>query len=228
MKKPLLLVGAICTILCLLALGNLIFHGKTRPVPSLPASPSNTQPNSQPLPTSTADTTPPVDSAPTQGSAPVAVPHGKFHPPTVATAYSGATPSTPAVRQQVSANTGTSRSQTSPRISSSAPASIPQGAAEEVVPVPLGARLPAALVDSATDVTPEQAAVLDNLADDFLNSTTPSASGNGPSPSPKNDEAPGWDPAVVDADERYRSLFGVDAYNTWTSAAAKEALAEKQ
>jgi len=138
-----------------------------------------------------------------------------------------ATPKNPAPASsfQVGA-AGTSQGGDSPAGISALP-STPE-VTEEVVSVPMGARLPAALVDSATDVTPEQATVLDNLADDFLDSTNP-ATTSGTGQTQTSDEGEGtWGPALAEADERYRALFGADAYNAWTSAAAKEALAEKQ
>jgi len=220
MKNHLPLVGAICTVICLMSLGTLIFHRNERPVERKPDSSSTTQQNSQPLPISDVGTT-----------TPASVSYAKSHPPTAAAASSSANPPTLlAVRQQgaISANREVSQSS---RISSSLPTSNPKGSMdmEEVIPVPLGAQLPAALVDPAPDATAEQAVALDNLADDFLNSTAadPDSTNNGNPTTPKDAEE-NWNSAASEANERYRSLFGVEAYNAWTTAAAKEALAEKQ
>lgn len=143
--------------------------------------------------------------------------------------------STPPVHRQqttVSATRQAAPTKSSPGITSAsvAPASVAQGRAEEVIPVPIGARLPAALVDPAPNATAAQTTALDNLGDEFLNSTAPSQTtaknGSATSPGTSSDEG-NWNSAAAEANERYRSLFGVEAFNAWSTAAAKEALTEK-
>lgn len=152
--------------------------------------------------------------------------------PAVMTANSIST--TPVHRQQatISARPQASTTKSPPGITSlpAAPASVAQGTTEEVIPVPIGARLPAALVDPAPSATAAQATALDNLGDEFLNTSAPdlttakniSAAGPGTSSDEGN-----WISAAAEANERYRALFGVEAFNAWSTAAAKEALAEK-
>ncbi len=108
---------------------------------------------------------------------------------------------------------------------------------EEDIVVPLGARLPAALLDQTPNLTPQQASAVDAIANDFLDdfpaeNAASADQGQGQQEgqsqgtiSPPQDA---WDAAAREANERYRGMFGVEAYNAWTSASAQEALAEKQ
>jgi hypothetical protein len=91
------------------------------------------------------------------------------------------------------------------------------------IPIPSGARLPAAIVDSSKNLTSRQTEVLDAISEKFLDSAMPSFTGAEDS-SPKKTSGKNWSPSLNEANERYRSLFGVDAYNAWTSQAAREAL----
>lgn len=99
--------------------------------------------------------------------------------------------------------------------------------------VPRGAVLPAALVDSAEGASPAQNAALDTLANEFLNELAADDAPKPPTvvplkkPPARAGQPDRWDAATRMADERYRQLFGVEAYNAWTAAAAKEALADK-
>jgi hypothetical protein len=92
--------------------------------------------------------------------------------------------------------------------------------------VPRGARLPAAIVDASTNLTPAQAEVLDRISEDFLDSAV--SSNPGVDDLQKNKSAQKkWSQSLMEANERYRSLYGVDAYNARTIQAAKEALADR-
>lgn len=91
--------------------------------------------------------------------------------------------------------------------------------------VPTGSRLPAAIVDSSANLTPAQAEVLDRISEDFLDSAV--TNNVGVDDLKKNKEAQKkWSQSLMEANERYRSLYGVDAYNARTIQAAKEALAD--
>lgn len=91
------------------------------------------------------------------------------------------------------------------------------------ISIPRGARLPAAIVDASKNLTPTQTEVMDAISEKFLDSAMPSS--NVPQDvTPKNISEKKWSQSLNEANERYRSLFGVDAYNAWTSQAAKEAL----
>ena len=90
--------------------------------------------------------------------------------------------------------------------------------------IPSGVTLPAAVVDSANNLSSPQVEVLDAIAEKFLDSamaTASSTNNTSPQTLPRS-----WSKSLNDANERYRSLYGVDAYNAWTSYAAKEALNE--
>jgi hypothetical protein len=91
------------------------------------------------------------------------------------------------------------------------------------ITIPSGARLPAAIVDSSKNLTSPQTEVLDAISEEFLDSAIPSSTGAEDS-SPQKTSGKNWSPSLNEANERYRSLFGVDAYNAWTSQAAREAL----
>ena len=112
---------------------------------------------------------------------------------------------------------------------------------EDTFVVPLGARLPAAFSDNATNLTPQQAIARDGIANDFMDSLPANEESTDTSPSANGDSSPDqgqgtgssvpqgeWDSAATDADDRYRAMFGVEAYNAWSAASAKEALAETQ
>jgi hypothetical protein len=91
------------------------------------------------------------------------------------------------------------------------------------ISIPSGARLPAAIVDASKNLTPTQTEVMDAISEKFLDSAMPSSNVPQDVP-PKNISEKKWSQSLNEANERYRSLFGVDAYNAWTSQAAKEAL----
>jgi hypothetical protein len=89
------------------------------------------------------------------------------------------------------------------------------------VTLPAGARLPAALLESDQPLSSSQAAALDAVAGDFLREvTSPSASQS------SRDHAPGqaWFDATMQANQRYRLLFGDQAANLEEVRAAREAL----
>ena len=91
------------------------------------------------------------------------------------------------------------------------------------ISIPSGARLPAAIVDSSKNLTSPQTEVMDAISEKFLDSSIPSSTG-AQDFSPQKTSEKHWSQSLNAANERYRSLFGVDAYNAWTSQAAKEAL----
>ncbi len=91
--------------------------------------------------------------------------------------------------------------------------------------IPRGERLPAAILYSPSHLTPQQAEVLDRISEEFLDSVLPARSESqetlGKTDSKK------WSKSLNDANEKFRAIFGVDAFNAVTLQAAKEALAEK-
>ena len=91
------------------------------------------------------------------------------------------------------------------------------------ISIPSGARLPAAIVDASKNLTPTQTEVMDAISEKFLDSAMPSSAVT-QDVSPQKNAEKNWSQSLNEANERYRSLFGVDAYNAWTSQAAKEAL----
>jgi hypothetical protein len=91
------------------------------------------------------------------------------------------------------------------------------------ISIPSGARLPAAIVDASKNLTPTQTEVMDAISEKFLDSAMPSSIVP-QDVSPQKNAEKSWSQSLNEANERYRSLFGVDAYNAWTSQAAKEAL----
>jgi hypothetical protein len=112
-------------------------------------------------------------------------------------------------------------------------ASVASAPAAELV-VPRGAVLPAAFLDPAEKASPAQVGALDRLADDFVREVTTvdaTASSSVVPPVEKRivqrTQPSRWDAATQQANERYRQLFGVEAYKAWTAAAAKDALTEK-
>lgn len=103
--------------------------------------------------------------------------------------------------------------------------------------VPFGASLPVTFLDPGIDATPAQVAALDQIASDFVQEATVEdqldasesarlAAARGKRG--KDFPGPQWDSATAHANERYRLLFGVEAYNARLAAAAREALAEQQ
>jgi hypothetical protein len=100
------------------------------------------------------------------------------------------------------------------------PESLP---GETEIAVPAGSVLPAALLDDSPGLSSGQAAALDGLSEGFLDSAQ-GAAAEGADPVDRRD---GWRRQLAEANERYRALFGVEAYNAWTSRAAAEALAER-
>jgi hypothetical protein len=91
------------------------------------------------------------------------------------------------------------------------------------ISIPSGARLPAAIVDASKNLNPTQTEVMDAISEKFLDSAMPSSTVT-QDVSPQKTSEQNWSQSLNEANERYRSLFGVDAYNAWTSQAAKEAL----
>lgn len=98
--------------------------------------------------------------------------------------------------------------------------------------VPIGSALPASLIDAGENASQAQVVAMDGIATDFIEALASVAdaapepvTSSGRKPKPMNHRAT-WDAATRAADERYRMLFGVEAYNSRTAAAAKDALAE--
>lgn len=101
--------------------------------------------------------------------------------------------------------------------------------------VPLGASLPASLVDPGEGATQAQINVLDRMADDFVRQVQAPETEESAAPAtkpntarPADQQPANWSAAAQAADERYRQLFGVEAYNAWSAAASKEGLQEKK
>jgi hypothetical protein len=111
-------------------------------------------------------------------------------------------------------------------------ASDPALASNQEILVPQGGRLPAALID-LDQTTPQQAQAADQIAESFLNVVS---NGAPEVAQPRNRAAKdagaargrAWEAARAEADERYRQLFGDEAYKAYSNAAAIEALREKQ
>jgi len=91
---------------------------------------------------------------------------------------------------------------------------------DQEIPVPRGEPLPAAIMDEGYGASTAQVQSLDDIAGEFLDNALDS----GP---PSQAGIQNWRDAARLADERYRSMFGVEAFNRWSIEAAKEALAEK-
>lgn len=96
--------------------------------------------------------------------------------------------------------------------------------------IPYGAALPAPLIEPGSDATSAQIDAMDEIADAFVKDlATAQAEENESASKPKSiSPRTTWDAATRQANERYRLLFGVEAYNARTAAAAKEALAERR
>jgi len=91
---------------------------------------------------------------------------------------------------------------------------------DQKIDVPFGAKVPAVVLDNAQErPAPQQAALAEILADfsEDVAGITP----NSP------DATRIWEQARVRADERYRILYGDEAFNALTMQAAIEALQEK-
>lgn len=88
-----------------------------------------------------------------------------------------------------------------------------------IIPVPAGARVPIAALDPIENRPPPQRAALERILDDFQNEVA-GATGA--------ESGPAWEQARRRADERYRILYGNDAYNQLTMQAALEALEERR
>jgi hypothetical protein len=91
--------------------------------------------------------------------------------------------------------------------------------------IPRGARLPAAILHSPNNLSPQQAEVLDRISEEFLNSVMPETSES--KESLEKIDSKLWSKSLNDANEKFRAVFGVDAFNAVTMQAAKEALADK-
>lgn len=89
------------------------------------------------------------------------------------------------------------------------------------LPVPLGAKVPAAVVDVTPDYTPQQTQALESIIGDFEKEIAEGASQG-------LTETQAWEAARMRADNRYRVLFGDAAYNMMSMQAAIEALEEKK
>lgn len=180
-------------------------------------------------------------------------------------------PSTPSITSAAPVTPVTPGAQVAPRGVTSAPAgssAAPTAIASQIstadesvveIAVPRGMVLPATFSDFDTPRSPEQAAALDSIADEFLETafpaegtpvnesgntagaSNPGTGGEAPPPVPANDpqnagpaitaedlQNAGGDPAdaLRLANERYRQLFGHEAFNTWSTRAAIEALSE--
>lgn len=100
------------------------------------------------------------------------------------------------------------------------------------IPVPAGTRLPAVLIDLG-QTTNQLAGVADQIAAAYLDRGTATNSSTAPTRSsakesrPGASEAPAWDAAREAADERYRAIFGQEAYVRNSAEAARQALGSK-
>jgi hypothetical protein len=94
------------------------------------------------------------------------------------------------------------------------------------IPVPHQVAVPAATIDTAENATPAQADALDAISEKFLDDYTRPAPANASNIAGAITDRSRWQDAAFEANQRYRGMFGVDAYNYWTSAAAKEALTD--
>jgi hypothetical protein len=75
-------------------------------------------------------------------------------------------------------------------------------------------------MDEGHGASAAQVQSLDDIAGEFLDNALDSGS-------PNQAGIKNWRDAARLADERYRSMFGIEAFNRWSMDAAKEALAEK-
>jgi hypothetical protein len=75
-------------------------------------------------------------------------------------------------------------------------------------------------MDEGYGASAGQVQSLDDIAGEFLDN----ALSSGPA---AQADVQNWRDAARLADERYRSMFGIEAFNRWSMEAAKEALAEK-
>jgi hypothetical protein len=129
----------------------------------------------------------------------------------------------------ITPNTNISPAQSSdfpPKPVTKVPSIIASNFEEQQIIVPAGARLPAALVDSSGGLSPQQAEVLDSISEEFLDSALSAQNHAGDAKNTKVAEE-NWSKSLNEANDRYRALFGVDAFNARTIQAAKEALSDK-
>jgi len=91
---------------------------------------------------------------------------------------------------------------------------------DQEIPVPRGEPVPAAIMDEGYGASTAQVQSLDDIAGEFLDNALAPAS-------PSQGDVQNWRSAARLADERYRTMFGVEAFNRWSIEAAKEALAER-
>jgi len=94
------------------------------------------------------------------------------------------------------------------------------------IAVPLGALLPAALVDSAENLNAAQVEALDQISESFIDAALPLRNAKQVDQLSVNSELV-YKQTLEDADELYRALFGAEAYIAWNIRAGKEALAER-
>jgi hypothetical protein len=107
----------------------------------------------------------------------------------------------------------------SPTSAGPSPETLSAEEASADIPVPLGAKVPAAFFDESGH-SPQQQKVLDKIAEDFSQSVS--------TQTPGVTAEENWEAARQLADQRYMTLFGYQAYNQQHIKAAKEALKEKQ
>ena len=94
------------------------------------------------------------------------------------------------------------------------------------IAVPLGALLPAALVDSAENLNAAQVEALDQISESFIDAALPLRNAKQVDQLSVNSELV-YKQTLEDADELYRALFGAEAYIAWNIRAGKEALADR-
>ena len=94
------------------------------------------------------------------------------------------------------------------------------------IAIPLGALLPAALVDSAQNLNTAQVEVLDQISESFIDAALPLRNAEKVD-EPSSSSEVVYKQMLDDADERYRALFGSEAYIAWNIRGGIEALAER-
>jgi hypothetical protein len=101
------------------------------------------------------------------------------------------------------------------------------GASEDSVNVPPGLPVPAAVAAIPDQTTSDQAVEsLDAISDDFLDAVAGGSKATGATQTATPAPA-AWRDATFEANERYRSIYGVEAFNRWTTEAAKQALMDR-
>ena len=140
----------------------------------------------------------------------------------VSTKNFASTVPTTATSARLSSSTGGSGS-TATSYDSSSTASggrVDGGPIREItIPVPVGAKIPALFQDD-TPKPPQQMKALDRIASEFEQNVSEIPAGM------TKEEV--WEASRSIADERYKTLFGYQAFNQYHIKAAKEALKEKR